>query len=93
MKAGRVVGFHEERISLVHPTLVQRGHGIGSFLGGLFRKIPLYLSKGARAIGKKALCTGINVIEDVENNIPLKETIKTWESRENLKKKNRKENM
>jgi len=55
----------------------QRGHGIGSFLGGLFRKILPYLGKGARAIGKEALRAGINVIEDVENNPPLKEAMKT----------------
>jgi len=29
----------------------QRGHGIGSFLGGLFRKILYYLNKDARAVG------------------------------------------
>jgi len=67
----------------------QRGHGIGSFLGGLFRKILPYLGKGARAIGKEALRAGINVIEDVENNTPLKEAMKTRfrESRGNLKRK------
>ena len=31
----------------------QRGHGIGSFLGGLFRKILPFLNKGARAVEKK----------------------------------------
>jgi len=40
----------------------QCGHGIGSFLGGLFRKILFYLDKGARAIGKEALRAGINVM-------------------------------
>jgi len=45
----------------------QRGHGIGSFLGGLFRKI-LSLNKGACAVGKDALRAGINVIEDIEIN-------------------------
>jgi len=67
----------------------QRGHGIGSFLGGLFRKILPYLGRGARAIGKEALRAGINVIEDVENNTPMKEAMKTRfrESRGNLKRK------
>jgi len=49
----------------------QRGRG--SFLGGLFRKILSYLNKGARAVGKEALCAGINIIEDVENNKLLKD--------------------
>jgi len=54
----------------------QRGHGIGSFLDRLFKKILPFLNKGARAIGKEALRAGINVIEDVENNKPLKEVSK-----------------
>jgi len=67
----------------------QRGHGIGSFLGGLFRKILPYLRSGARAVGKEALRAGINVMEDVENDTPLKESIKNrfMESRKNLKRK------
>lgn len=67
----------------------QRGHGIGSFLGGLFRKVLPYLSRGARAVGKEALRAGINVMEDVENNTPLKEALKTRfkESSGNLKRK------
>jgi len=47
-------------------SLYQRG--IGSFLGGLFRKILPYLNKGARTVGREVLRAGINVIEDVENN-------------------------
>src|SRR5947199_4330564 len=67
----------------------QRGRGIGSFLGGLFRRILPYLYKGARAVGKEALRAGANRIEDVENNTPLKEAAKARfiESRNNLKNK------
>jgi len=70
----------------------QRGHGIRSFLGGLFRgfrKILPFLNKGACAVGKEALRAGINVIEDVENNKSLKEAVKSRlaESRGNLKRK------
>lgn len=67
----------------------QRGHGIGSFLGGLFRKILPYLSRGARVVGKEALRAGLNVMEDVENNTPIKEALKTRlkESGGNLKRK------
>lgn len=49
----------------------QRGHGIGSFLGGLFRRVlPLLrkgvplIKKGAKAIGKEALRAGVNVATD-----------------------------
>ena len=45
----------------------QRGHGIGSFLGGLLRGVLPYLKSGARFLSKQAFNTGINVIDDVEN--------------------------
>jgi len=51
---------------------VQRGHGIGSFLGGLFRAALPLIRKGAVAIGKEALTAGVNVLEDVNNGIPLR---------------------
>jgi len=40
-------------------------------------------------VGKEALCAGINVIEDVENNKPkrLKNNRQLAESRDNLKRK------
>ena len=41
---------------LVYPTNAD----IGSFLGGLFRKILSYLNKGARAVGKEALRAELN---------------------------------
>lgn len=67
----------------------QRGHGIGSFLSELFRKILPYLSKGVCAVGKEVLRAGINVIEDVQNNTSLKDAVKTRlkESGKNLKRK------
>ena len=44
----------------------QRGHGIGSVLGGLFRRfvIPLFTTHG-RTLALDALRTGMNVAEDV----------------------------
>ena len=45
----------------------QRGHGIGSFLGGLLRGVLPYLKSGARFLSKEAFKTGINVIDDIEN--------------------------
>ena len=70
----------------------QRGHGIESFLGGLFRKILSYLNKGARAVSKEALRAGINIIKDVENNKLLKEMVKSQlaESRISEEKSQRK---
>src|SRR5580765_1184261 len=65
----------------------QRGHGIGSFLGGLFRRILPYLSRGARTVEKGALRAGVNIIK-VENNTPLKVAAKHRfeKSRNNLKR-------
>ena len=67
----------------------QRGHGIGSFLGGLFRRVLPFLARGARAVGKEALRAGINVMDDVEHNMPLKRSVKSRfeESGGNLKRK------
>lgn len=67
----------------------QRGHGIGSFLGGLFRRVLPYLTNGIKAVGKEALRAGINIIDDTENNTPLNVAVKQRfeESRDNLKRK------
>jgi len=69
-------------------SFYQRGHRIGSFLSGLFRKIP-YLNEDTHTVGKEALRTGINIIEDVENNKPLKVAVKSQfaESRGTQKRK------
>lgn len=56
-------------------ALHQRGHGIGSFLGGLFRTVTPLLKSGAKAIGKEALRTGINVLSDVVSTVPPKQAI------------------
>ncbi|KAK7576270.1 hypothetical protein V9T40_012556 [Parthenolecanium corni] len=54
---------------------VQRGHGIGSFLGGLFRAaLPLF-RKGALAVGKEALNAGVNVLDDIGYGVPLKTSL------------------
>lgn len=68
----------------------QRGHGIGSFLGGLFRSVLPLLKLGAKAIGKEALRTGLHVIEDVSGHKqPFKESLRRrfTESGENLQRK------
>jgi len=65
-------------------------HGIGRFLGGLFRKILLYLNKSALVDREEALRMGINVIEVIEESHKLlKESVKSRfaESRSNLKRK------
>lgn len=43
----------------------QKGYGIGSWLGGLFRNILPILRSGASAVGKQAVLAGSNVLADV----------------------------
>lgn len=67
----------------------QRGHGLGSFLSGLFRRALPLLSRGARVVGKEALHTGWNILDDVAHNTPFKESLRArvTESGRNLKRK------
>lgn len=68
----------------------QRGHGgIGSFLAGVFRRVLPLLTRGAKAVGKEALRTGVNIVSDVARNTPIKESFRNRvrESGENLKRK------
>ena len=46
-------------------TGLQRGYGLGGLLGGLFRSAMPLLKKGAVAVGKEALQTGIDIAQDV----------------------------
>lgn len=55
----------------------QRGHGIGSFLGGLFRSVLPLLSSGAKAIGKEALSAGVGFLSDMAKARPMDESIKS----------------
>lgn len=42
----------------------QKGRGIGSFLGGLFRRAIPLVARGMKAVGKESLNTGLNVLND-----------------------------
>lgn len=55
----------------------QRGHGIGSFLGGLFRSVLPLLKSGAKFVGKEALNAGAGLLSDLVNARPLDESVKT----------------
>jgi len=48
---------------------MQRGNGIGSFFGGLFRFVKPLMYSGAKAVGKEALKTGSS-ITDILNKEP-----------------------
>lgn len=77
-------GYYSEQVGGggrgVHNVFVgsrgQRGHGIGSFLAGLFRRALPLITKGARAVGKEAVRAGMNILEDVtENNMGFKDSL------------------
>ena len=43
----------------------QKGHGLGSLLGGMFRTIMPWIKSGARVLGRQALYTGGDILKDV----------------------------
>ena len=50
----------------VSSPYVQRGHGIGSFLAGLFRMVKPIAIRGARALGREALHAGAQILTDID---------------------------
>ena len=79
------------RISRVYVgSATQRGHGIGSFLGGLYRAVLPLFKSGVKAIGKETLRSGLNMLDDVANkNISIRDALKNRgnETADNLKRK------
>ena len=78
------------RIKIFVGSPNQKGHGIGSFLGGIFRKALPYMRKGVQIIGKEAARAGTNILTDIaSHNIPIKKAVRlrTKESIDNLKRK------
>lgn len=69
--------------------IYQRGYGIGSFLGGLFRTTLPLLRRGGIAVTKELLNSGANFISDVENNVSPRSAFnnRANESVSNLKRK------
>jgi len=47
---------------------VQRGHGIGSFLCGLWRTVQPVLWSGAKSLGREALRTSENIMTEIAAN-------------------------
>lgn len=56
----------------------QRGYGLGSLLGGLFRNIVMpFLSRGAKTIGHEAMRAGSHILADVASGSqPFKASLK-----------------
>src|SRR5215468_6659971 len=47
---------------------VQRGHGIGSFLSGVFRFVRPILWSGAKVVGRETLRTGGKILQVIADN-------------------------
>jgi len=54
-------------VYLVSP-FVQRGHGIGNFLRGLWRVVRPVLRSGAKSLAREALRTGGNIMTEIAAN-------------------------
>jgi hypothetical protein len=55
----------------------QRGHGIGSIFSGLFRLAKPLLARGAKAVGRQALNTSSQILDDIMQGHNVKEAMKT----------------
>ena len=66
-KGGNLPAFHGARF--------QRGYGLGSIFRGLFRWAMPHLQQGAKVIGKKALQTGVNLVQDVLDGDNIKTVV------------------
>ncbi|DAC80270.1 TPA_asm: cupiennin [Branchiostoma lancelet adintovirus] len=51
---------------------IQRGYGLGGIFRGLFRSAVPLLKRGAKAVGKQALRSGIDLAQDVFNGQGVK---------------------
>lgn len=58
------------------PPFYQRGHGIGSFLGGLWRMVRPILWKGAKTVGRETLRTGGQILTDIADNNDAGDVVK-----------------
>ena len=57
-------------------TQYQRGHGLGSMFGGLLRSAMPLIKRGAVALGKGALKTGVRIADDVMSGQSIKKAAK-----------------
>jgi hypothetical protein len=55
----------------------QRGHGLGSIFGGLFKAAMPLLIKGTKTLEREALKTGLNIAGDVVQGRNIKQTVKS----------------
>ncbi|KAJ8048961.1 hypothetical protein HOLleu_01485 [Holothuria leucospilota] len=64
-------------LPVFHGARVQKGYGMGNILGGLFRSAMPLFKRGAKALGKEALRTGVEIAGDVLHGTSLRRAAKT----------------
>jgi hypothetical protein len=57
-------------------ALYQRGQGVGGFLASLFKSCLPILRKRGLAVGKTLLNTGVDIMQDMGDNVSFKESYK-----------------
>ncbi len=62
--------------SIYSGPLYQKGYGIGSFLGGLFRACIPFLKRRGTAVGKQLFKSGIEVLGDMQENETFKNSFR-----------------
>jgi hypothetical protein len=58
-------------------TNLQRGHGLGGIFSSLFRSALPLLKQGAKAVGRQALQTGVDIAQDVMSGQSVKSAAKS----------------
>lgn len=54
--------------SVYSGSVYQKGHGIGSYLGGLFRCVFPLLRNGSTVLGSELMKSGVNILSDISRN-------------------------
>lgn len=70
-------------------THYQKGHGIGSFLRGLWRTVFPLLKTGAKTVGEEMLHSGVDFLHDIADDKPPRESFnnRLVEAKNKLKKR------
>lgn len=63
-------------INVYRGASYQKGHGVGSFFGSLFRTVMPLIRSGARAVRRQVLSSGASLLGDVAENKPFKQAFK-----------------
>jgi hypothetical protein len=54
----------------------QKGDGLGSYLGGLFRRILPLFASGAKSLGSEVATTGISLLKDLIGGRKMKDAVR-----------------